>query len=228
MVDLLVISDALTLTCPKIICFNFNARLDSYVQFNPPIYPSSAQITKILGSTSIRYRSDTYSLDRCPVDVDPKVFAVCVTWWRHQMETFSALLAPCAGKSPVPAQRPVTLSFDVFFGLRLNKWLSKQWWGWWFETPSYPLWRHSNDKPRRSYIHQTYQIRQEPWRRWWLQAYIPYPPPPTHCEASSMPQSIRHTRHRIRRHCWILVSSIICNAMWSTMVVCTKSVPLEF
>ena len=55
------------------------------------------------------------------------------TWWRHQMETFSALLAICAGNSPVPgdfpAQRPVTRSFDVFFDLRLNKRLSKQSWG---------------------------------------------------------------------------------------------------
>ena len=72
------------------------------------------------------------------------------TWWRHQMETFSALLAICAGNSPVPgefpAQRPVTRSFDVFFDLRLNKWLSKQSWGWWFDTLSCPLWRHRNDK----------------------------------------------------------------------------------
>ena len=41
------------------------------------------------------------------------------------METFSALLALCAGNSSVtgefPAQRPVTRSFDVFFDLRLNK-----------------------------------------------------------------------------------------------------------
>ena len=40
-----------------------------------------------------------------------------VSWWRHQMETFSALLAICAGNSPVtgefPAQRPVTRNFDV-------------------------------------------------------------------------------------------------------------------
>ena len=42
-------------------------------------------------------------------------------------------------------QRPVTLSFDVFFDLRLNKWLSKQWWGWWFETPPRPFLRHCND-----------------------------------------------------------------------------------
>ena len=47
------------------------------------------------------------------------------SWWRHQMETFSALLAICAGNSPVnggfPTQRPVTRSFDVFCHLRLNK-----------------------------------------------------------------------------------------------------------
>ena len=49
--------------------------------------------------------------------------------WRHQMETFSALLALCEGNPPVtggfPTQRPVTRSFDVFFGVRLNKRLSK-------------------------------------------------------------------------------------------------------
>ena len=73
---------------------------------------------------------------------------VLFSWWRHQMETFFALLAICAGNSPVPgdfpAQRPVTRSFDVFFDLRLNIRLSKQSWGWWFETPSRPLWRHCN------------------------------------------------------------------------------------
>ena len=65
------------------------------------------------------------------------------SWWRHQMETFSALLAIWAGNSPVtgefPEQRTVTRSFGTFFDLRLNKRLSKQPWGWWFETPSCPL-----------------------------------------------------------------------------------------
>ena len=69
-------------------------------------------------------------------------------WRRHQMEKFSALLAICAGNSPVsgefPAQRPVTRSFGVFFDLRLNERWSKQSWGWWFETLSNPLWRHCN------------------------------------------------------------------------------------
>ena len=64
------------------------------------------------------------------------------------METFSALLAICAGNSPVPGdfptQRAVTRSFDVYFDLRPNKRLSKQLWGWWFETQSLPLWRHRN------------------------------------------------------------------------------------
>ena len=48
------------------------------------------------------------------------------------------------GPGELPTQRPVTRSFDVFFDLRLNKWLSKQWWGWWFEMLSCPLRRHCN------------------------------------------------------------------------------------
>ena len=46
------------------------------------------------------------------------------------METFFALLAICAGNSPVPGefpvQRPVTRGFYVFFDLRLNKRLGKK------------------------------------------------------------------------------------------------------
>ena len=72
------------------------------------------------------------------------------------METFSALLAICAGNSPVPgefhAQRPVTRSFDVFFDLRLNKRLNKQSWGWWFETLLHSLWRHRNVLPKWYYF----------------------------------------------------------------------------
>ena len=72
-----------------------------------------------------------------------------IPWSRHKMETFSALLAIIAGNSPVtgefPAQRPVTRSFGVFSDLSLNKRLSNQSWGWWFETQSRPLWRHCND-----------------------------------------------------------------------------------
>ena len=59
------------------------------------------------------------------------------------METFSALLAICVGNSSVPGQfptqRPVTRRFDVYCAR-----LSKQSWGWWFETQLRPLWRHRN------------------------------------------------------------------------------------
>ena len=72
------------------------------------------------------------------------------TWWRHQMETFPALLALCEGNPPVtggfPSQRLVTRRFDVFFQLCLNKRLSKQPTRRWFETPSRSLWRHCNDR----------------------------------------------------------------------------------
>ena len=51
------------------------------------------------------------------------------TWWRHQMETFSALMAICAGKSPVTgeftAQRPVTRSFDFsLICVWINGWVN--------------------------------------------------------------------------------------------------------
>ena len=73
------------------------------------------------------------------------------SWWRHQIETFSALLALCAGNSPVsgefPSQRSVTRSFDVFFDLCLIKRLSKPSRHWRFETLSCPLWRHCNVLP---------------------------------------------------------------------------------
>ena len=100
---------------------------------------------------------------------------IALSWWRHQMETFSALLAICAGNSPVPGefpeQRPVTRSFDVFFDLRLNKLLSKQSWGWWFETLSRPLWRHRNDSARsgqlsRGSLHKA--MCKCHTKRWWI------------------------------------------------------------
>ena len=58
------------------------------------------------------------------------LYIVCCTWQRHQMETFSALLAICAGSSSVTGEfttrRPVTRNFYVSFDLRPNKRLSKQ------------------------------------------------------------------------------------------------------
>ena len=103
---------------------------------------------------------------------------VCCSWWRHQMETFSALLAICAENSPVPgefpAQRPVTRSFGVFFDLRLNKGLSKQSWGWWLETLSRLLWRHRNvfvqidNGTGFVKVMTTPDVNQPLWAGWWF------------------------------------------------------------
>ena len=70
-------------------------------------------------------------------------------WWRHQMETFSALLALLQGNRAVtggfPLQRPVTRSIDICCDLPLNKRLSKQRRRWWFETPLLSIWRYCNE-----------------------------------------------------------------------------------
>ena len=94
------------------------------------------------------------------VPQDGDVSVEVASWWRHQMEIFSALLAIWAGNSPAtgefPARRPVTRSFGVFFDLRLNKRLSKHSWGWWFEKPSRPLRRHCNDTTRLTHHSSQY------------------------------------------------------------------------
>ena len=77
-------------------------------------------------------KSITYSVIVVTRQIRPKHLvsdSAMPSWWFHQMEAFSALLALCEGNLPVtgkfPSQRPVTRSFDVFFGLRLNKRLMK-------------------------------------------------------------------------------------------------------
>ena len=68
--------------------------------------------------------------------------------WCHQMKIFSTLLTLCEGDllvtSGFPSQRPVTLSFDVFFDLHLNKQWDKQSRCQWFETPLHLLLSHCN------------------------------------------------------------------------------------
>ena len=64
---------------------------------------------------------------------------------RNIFRVTGPLCGEFTGHGEFPSQRPVTRIFDVFFDLRLNKRLSKQPWGWWFETPSRSLWRHCNE-----------------------------------------------------------------------------------
>ena len=71
------------------------------------------------------------------------------SWWGHQMETFSALLGFVRGIHRWPVNFPHKGQWcgSLMFSLicALNKRLSKQSWGWLFETPLHSLWRHCND-----------------------------------------------------------------------------------
>ena len=80
----------------------------------------------------------------------PRYYHRCSGWFAIIMTSsngkFSALQSLCAGNSQVagefPSHRPVT---------RLNKRLSKQSWGQWFEMPSRSLWRHTYDEYELKY-----------------------------------------------------------------------------
>ena len=121
----------------------------SYVFFHH--VPDENNIIRIIITglcySAIKIQSECVHMILNPSDNECIQTFLC-SWWRHQIKTFSALLVICARNSPVtgefPTLRPVTHSFDVSFDPRLNKRLSKQWWGWWFETPTRPLWRHCN------------------------------------------------------------------------------------
>ena len=71
------------------------------------------------------------------------------------------------GPGEFPTQRPVTRSFDVLFDLRLNKRLSKQPWGWWFETPSWSLWRQRNVITAGNYVSEWTTVQ------YWLLLHFP-------------------------------------------------------
>ena len=96
--------------------------------------------------------------------------SVCLTMMTSSSGNILRVTVFCAGNSPVtdefPAQRPVTLSFDVFDDLRLNKRLSKQSWSWWFETPSRSLWRHCNVNPITTWNNQNDIIAQRQLINW--------------------------------------------------------------
>ena len=122
---------------------NFNSMRHTYVQSDSHRWNGMALVSYIpVTSHCLRYWLIFDGMKPLPALTHNPRCSVALTWawWRHQMETFSAILALCGGNSPVsgefPAQMPVTRSFDVFFDLRLIKRLSKHSRGWWFETLS--------------------------------------------------------------------------------------------
>ena len=96
----------------------------------PPLnlIPSRWLLKKLLKGCGRRPR--TYEPERY-INRDGEYPVGTLTWWRNQMESFSALLVICAGNSPVsgefPAQRPVTQSFDVsLISARINGWVNNR------------------------------------------------------------------------------------------------------
>ena len=91
---------------------------------------------------------DPIGTDRLPFLPAPLLPMLCKSMMTSSNGNIFRVTGPLCGEftgpGEFPAQRPVTRSFDVFFDLHPNKRLSKQWWGWWFETQSCPLWRHRN------------------------------------------------------------------------------------
>ena len=79
-------------------------------------------ISNVLSDRAIRF-------DPLPHPSLPSL--IVFTWWRHQMETFSALLAFCAGNSPVPVNSPHkgqwrgALMFSLIYA-RINDWVNNR------------------------------------------------------------------------------------------------------
>ena len=98
-----------------------------------PIWNRLWKINQVLfGENSHEIWCIFYSGDgankRADMCEEPECVEQANAWWRHQM---------------YPRKGQWRGGFDVFFDLRPNEHLSKQSWGWWFETTSRSLWRHS-------------------------------------------------------------------------------------
>ena len=82
-------------------------------------FPRAQTSTTVTSSSVIYGRVGSRALDITQSKFILSVWFWCelFSWWRHQIETFSALLALCVRKSPVtckfPSQRQVTRSVDV-------------------------------------------------------------------------------------------------------------------
>ena len=120
------ITDMLRLLLVKISAFQMNGSL-LLNEWKPAFYMNGSLVNDYVAIRVLHYGHET--VPPCPVfqnqcNDDSATNDCCVPRWRHQMETYPALLAICAGNSPVtgefPAPRPVTRGFDVFFDLRVN------------------------------------------------------------------------------------------------------------
>ena len=124
----------------------------------PPILSESVSYRPHNYGIPMRYQWTKYDFSTC----DVQKINGCTDWLdgllipricKHMMTSSNGnifrvtgpLCGEFTGPGEFPTQRPVTRSFDVYFDLRPNKRLSKQPWGWWFDTLSCSLWRHRNE-----------------------------------------------------------------------------------
>ena len=72
--------------------------------------PGNTYMLKCTWSLLVRVktftRANVESLSSGPSEANFSQIITEIPWWRHQMETFSALLALCVGNSPVPVNSP--------------------------------------------------------------------------------------------------------------------------
>ena len=70
---------------------------------------AATQITKTLGSTSIRYRSDAKVSDRCLIDVDPMISYVWACYWQYRINGSLAsagkISTTCGMSTPINDRR---------------------------------------------------------------------------------------------------------------------------
>ena len=63
---------------------------------------------------------------------------------RSSFRVTGPLCGEFTGHRSIPLTKTSDVELWCFLSSVLNKWLSKQSLGWWFETPSHSLWRHCN------------------------------------------------------------------------------------
>ena len=92
---------------------------------NSSVYWTACSVQQQEFINVLHYLRFVRRINRCQVVSPPKepaVLKACalygiimetITWWRHQMETFSALLTLCAGNSPFYRRIPLTKASDA-------------------------------------------------------------------------------------------------------------------
>ena len=138
-------------------CFPQNGNKNRWgVSYSVNSVSLSCMLANPFGLQRLRHRIENYNIYNIPIHY---AHMFVLLWFPQLMMTSSngnifRVTGPLCGEFTGDRWIPSTEASDAelwcFFGLRLNKRLIKQSGGWWFETPSGPLWRHCNETQQRS------------------------------------------------------------------------------